>query len=119
MGMKSVLSRALTGSIAGGTLAACTGSGFGLPSDRLSGSAPAAVPGLRASWIDPGAKSSPLLYVSDQNASTVYIYAYPSLAPAGQITGFNLPSGLCVNRRTGDVWVTDAFASTITEFAHG
>lgn len=118
MGVQSVF-RSVLAIASASALAACTGSGGRFPADNLAGTAPAAVPGVRLSWIDPRSKSGTLLYVSDQNAGTVYVYAYPSLAPVGQLTGFDLPSGLCVNRRNGNVWVTDAFANTISEFAHG
>lgn len=48
------------------------------------------------------------------------MYTYPQLQPAGQLTGIPDPEGLCVNRRTGDVWVVSGFPTAqFTEFRHG
>lgn len=67
----------------------------------------------------PKAKSGALLYVSDEYAQTVSMYAFPSLRPMGTLSGFLNPAGLCVNNKTGDVWVTDTFRYSVYEFAHG
>jgi hypothetical protein len=72
-----------------------------------------------ASWVAPSARHSALLYVSDQIANEVFIYAYPALTPAGELTGFNSPAGLCVNHRNGNVWVADMFHNALVEFQHG
>jgi len=66
-------------------------------------------------WHD--AKRSALLYVSDPKAGTVFIYAYPSLKAAGMLTGLNLPSGLCVDQKTGNIWIAET--TRVVEFAHG
>jgi len=71
------------------------------------------------SWMDPAAKSKALLYVSDEYAQAVNVYAYPSLKPMGALSGFLTPEGLCVNKKTGDIWVTDTLRYSIYEFAHG
>ncbi|MGB8521305.1 MAG: hypothetical protein WCD38_14185 [Candidatus Tumulicola sp.] len=61
-----------------------------------------------------------LLYVSEPYANAVAMYTYPQLQPAGQLSGIPDPEGLCVNRRTGDVWVVSGFPTAqFTEFRHG
>jgi len=73
----------------------------------------------RASWIDPAAKRGALLYVSDEDAGTVFIYTYPGLKPAGSLSGFSTQAGMCVDPKSGNVWITDTLGSDIVEFAHG
>ncbi|HZV76529.1 MAG TPA: hypothetical protein VFF63_02080 [Candidatus Babeliales bacterium] len=72
----------------------------------------------RRSWMSPGAKHGNLLYVSDAGTFDVRVYRYPSLAPAGTLTGFDRPEGLCSDGR-GNVWVTNTLSYDILEFAHG
>lgn len=71
------------------------------------------------SRLKPLMKRTALLYVSDSYRGTVFVYAYPSLTPAGTLPGFQRPAGLCVDRRNGNVWVTDMFKHNAVEFAHG
>lgn len=71
-----------------------------------------------SSWVTPEAKSADLLYVSDQRFSDVYIFSYPAAQLVGTITGFNLPEGLCSDKR-GDVFVTDLLDRAIFEYRHG
>jgi hypothetical protein len=62
-----------------------------------------------------------LLYISDPGTNDVQVYNYPKVgAPSleGTLTGFDDPRGECVDK-TGNVWITNADASTIVEFAHG
>jgi hypothetical protein len=92
--------------------------------------APLAMPQSRAvathvdrsgSWMSPGANSGDLLYVSDAGSKVVNVYSYPRGTKVGQLTGFESPQGLCVDR-AGDVFVTNSVASgssNILEFAHG
>ena len=47
-----------------------------------------------------------LLYVSDPDAGKVFVYSYPALKPAGMLTGINAPTGMCVDKTTGNVWIT-------------
>lgn len=75
-------------------------------------------PDLRPSWMARGASSQTLLYVSDIGAETVGVFTYPDLKPVGELTGFNEPNGLCVDAK-GDVFVTNAYAYNILEYAHG
>jgi len=106
--------RDLTILIAAAVVTACSGASTtqGIPAagqaQRLA----------RPSWIDPAAKNGALLYVSDSGAKTVLVYTYPGLQPAGTLTGFSSPAGLCVDK-SGNVWVTDTLKSDVVEFAHG
>lgn len=70
------------------------------------------------SWIEPAAKRSDLLYVTDQGTMDVYVFSYPQGTLEGTLTGFDEPSGLCTNK-TGDVFVVNAFGQNIIEYAHG
>jgi DNA-binding beta-propeller fold protein YncE len=73
------------------------------------------------SWMDPEAKKHDLLYVSDSfpyGSNDVYVYSYPKGKLKGQLTGFNEPSGQCVDK-AGDVFIANFGASQILEYAHG
>lgn len=74
---------------------------------------------LRQSWMRSTATQGALLYVSDEYVGTVFVYSYPDLTPVGKLTGFKSAAGLCVDSKTGNIWVTDPIASKIVEFAHG
>lgn len=119
MGVNQRTAQFVGAALAAQALIACSAASLAPGGQALSGIAPASVPGVRSSWIDPRAKGAALLYVSDSNASTVFVYSYPQLRPVGQLTGFYLPAGLCVNRRNGNVWVTDTFKNKVFEYAHG
>ncbi|MGA8532988.1 MAG: hypothetical protein WB615_02635 [Candidatus Tumulicola sp.] len=61
-----------------------------------------------------------LLYVSEMSGNDVAVYSYPDLQPQGKLTGLKRPEGLCVDKRSGSIWVVlGAFAHKIVEFAHG
>lgn len=111
--------RLIVAALVAQALVACGGMGVAPRGQTLSGFAPAAVPAMRASWIDAHAKSGALLYVSDAYANTVSIYSYPQLARVGQLTGFYFVNGMCVDKRDGNVWVMDAFHYKVIEYAHG
>jgi hypothetical protein len=68
------------------------------------------------SWIEPAAKGGALLYVT--GGTNVDIFQWPTLQTAGMLTGFQDTTGACVDA-TGDVFVADAYAQKIYEFAHG
>lgn len=72
------------------------------------------------SWVSRGAASQNLLYVSIQGFNDVYVYSYsPSpIELVGKLTGFSDPSGLCVDK-AGNVYVANAGAKNILEYAHG
>jgi hypothetical protein len=71
------------------------------------------------SWIDPTAASGALLYVSDPAAKGLHIYSYPDLRMVGNIVGLRDAEGLCVDSRTGSVWVTLPSFHKVVEFPHG
>ena len=104
-------------------LAACTpattesGSSF-VP--RADGTGHAASPASK-SWIEPAAKRGPLLYVSNDGAPGVTIYANTggdSFALVGELFGFRSPGGECVDGK-GNVFVTDTPAKVTYEYARG
>jgi hypothetical protein len=66
----------------------------------------------------PGTRGA-LLYVSDLATSRVSIYSYPRLKLTGKLAAVKNPAGLCVDPRTGNVWVVSEASATISEFAHG
>lgn len=68
--------------------------------------------------LSKGDTSGPLLYVSDVGTFTVHVYTYPALKPAGKLTGFNEPQGLCADS-AGNVWVTNTNVYQVREYAHG
>lgn len=72
------------------------------------------------SWMDPGAKKRDLLYVSSYgyNGEYVYVYTYPGGEKQGMLTGFELPSGECVDK-SGNVFITNYNGADILEYAHG
>jgi hypothetical protein len=67
------------------------------------------------------AKRGALLYISDLDASKVFVYSYPSLAPVGMLSGISLPAGMCVEPKTGNVWIAErgGYTSWVAEFRHG
>lgn len=68
------------------------------------------------SWIAPQAKSSDLVYVSDE-IGRVDILSYPSGTLVGKLSGLS-PAGLCSDK-AGHVFVTNTIGSDILEYAHG
>jgi hypothetical protein len=68
--------------------------------------------------MDPSAKSSSLIYVSDQYEKTVFVYSYPKLKLVGSLTGFAQPDGECVDAHD-NVWIADYLAAQLVEYAHG
>jgi hypothetical protein len=70
------------------------------------------------SWIDPAAKSGPLVYVTDSGTNVAEIYSYPALKNVGTIGGLDNPQGDCVDKND-NVWIVNTQASQILEYAHG
>lgn len=68
--------------------------------------------------MNPAARSRDLLYISDIGTDDVYAFAYPKGKLMGTLSGFQEPAGLCVDK-TGNIWITDAAAEEIFEYAHG
>jgi hypothetical protein len=73
----------------------------------------------RHSWMSPAAKSiKKLLYVAGAITNTVYVYDYKTRNLVGELTGFDQPSGECVDKN-GDIWITNWQGMTVSEYAHG
>jgi hypothetical protein len=117
------------GSIALGAalLSACASNGSqgfapaaGMPSAASFNLKPGSVarPDRGRSWMKAAAKTSALLYVSDAETYDVYAYSWPQMQLVGTLTGFNGPSGECVDK-AGDLWVVNTYASQAIEYAHG
>lgn len=73
------------------------------------------------SWMKPEAKHTQyLLYVSDEAAGKVDVYAYRSRQGhmVGQLNGFTFPYGECQDG-AGNIYIADFGASQIVEYAHG
>src|ERR1700735_3182827 len=70
-------------------------------------------------WMAAEAKSQDLLYVSNSLFNEVWVFSYPGGHPVGDLTGFALPAGICVNQHTGDIFVSDVLANRIQAYAHG
>lgn len=100
---------------AAGTL--LTGCG---PAANASGNSltPSAARIAAHSWIAPASSNSSLLYVARNGVNVVTVFSYPDGKQVGQLTGFEAPWGLCSDQ-TGNVFVVDAQAQEIFEFAHG
>lgn len=113
---------------AAAVFAGCAGapSGAGSPRDRMFAMTNRmhAVLVLRPnhgkSWIRPDAGKQWLIYASDAQTGTVYIYNYrvPKGKLFGQITGFTVPYGQCIDK-AGDVYIVDIYSRQVSEFAHG
>ena len=99
-------------------LAGCAGGSLhSLPAAPASSSAARSLaPG--ASWMDPSAKKSALLYASDSSADLVKVFSYPRGKLVGTLTGFQTPQGMCVDK-AGNVFITNSGAAQILKYAHG
>jgi hypothetical protein len=72
----------------------------------------------RRSWMRPGAAGDSLLYVSSVGNGVVDVYDYKTGEQEGGLSGLQYPYGQCVDP-AGDIYVTQFFGATITEYAHG
>lgn len=106
--MKRVTQLALL-ALAGALIASCT-------SQSVTPSS-AAMPQSSAMRFGRQASAAALLYVSNAD-SEVTVYTYPGGTLQTVLTGFEKPMGLCTDK-AGDVYITDATAQTIVEYAHG
>jgi hypothetical protein len=91
------------------------------PSFRAAGPMPVreARSQVRRSWMSPDAKNiKSLLYVAGAVTGTVYVYDFKTRELVGELSGFDQPSGECVDG-VGDIWITDYMGGTVTEYAHG
>ena len=104
-------------------LTGCGGTQF--PSATVGGAQSSALRGIDrhgSSWMSPLAKHKTLIYVSSPTDSSVYVFTYPAGKPAGMLTGFVDPLGLCSDK-SGNVWVSNGDYyngyGTMIEYAHG
>jgi hypothetical protein len=73
------------------------------------------------SWMDPKATAENLLYVSTfpfQAVPDVEVYSWERRELVGTLMGFQSPQHLCADK-AGNIFVPDADASRIFEYAHG
>lgn len=71
------------------------------------------------SRMEPHAKTiKKLLYISNDYPGQVLVYNYKTDALVGTISGFQSPSGQCVDAN-GDVWIADTESGIVSEYAHG
>jgi len=68
------------------------------------------------SWMDPNAKGQRLLYVSDPENDSVYVYGASSNKLVGTLTQIVDPLGECVDAKS-NVWIVDN--DGLVEYAHG
>lgn len=73
---------------------------------------------LGRSWMSLDARTTDLLYVSDNIANEVYVYAYPGRKRLGTLTGLQAPNGECVDN-AGDVFIANSEAHNVREYRHG
>ncbi len=74
-------------------------------------------PDRHPSWMAPDARTSALLYVSNDGSDAVTVYSYPQGKLKGSLTGFIGPYGECADA-TGDVFIVNEGPGTIVEYAH-
>jgi hypothetical protein len=74
-------------------------------------------PNAGKSWMEPNVKG-PLLYVADAGNDDVFVYTWPALSLIGNLSGFQVPQGECVDA-AGNVWVANTKTSKMLEFARG
>ena len=60
----------------------------------------------RGAWMSPDARRMALLYITNANARTVFVYSYPKGTMEGELTGFKEPYGVCSDK-AGDIWIVD------------
>jgi hypothetical protein len=70
------------------------------------------------SWMSRDTASTALLYVSDWNTNSVFIYDFATHGLLGRLTGFQAPYGQCVDE-DGHVWISEFGVSDIVEYSHG
>ncbi len=97
-------------------LPACSSQAPVLPNGSVVASARVAL-APRSSWMDPAAASATLLYVSNGDA-IVNVYTYAERKLVGELINFKQPEGECTDAK-GDIYITDAGAEKIVEYAHG
>jgi DNA-binding beta-propeller fold protein YncE len=100
-------------------LAACGGASGSFAGSQQSAALPASArPDRSHAWMSPDAKKRELLYLSSVLTDDVYVYTLPGAKLSGTLTGFQLPYGLCSDKK-GNVWIVNDGAADIVEYAHG
>jgi DNA-binding beta-propeller fold protein YncE len=101
-----------------GCLLASCAAGTSALTPAAPGSSIGAPATATASASHPDLRKGALLYVSNNTNAAVYVYSYPSGKLTGRLTNFTSPTGECVDGH-GNVWIADAGASQLVEYAHG
>jgi len=116
---RAIISGAALALLASCGQASSTGGASGL-SPTLAVMRPTVHPDHGTPWMAPEARDAKmLLYVGDEDKTNdVFIYDFPSGKAVGKLTGFDGPSGLCVDA-AGDVYVPNLMNGTTVEYAHG
>lgn len=112
------LAIAFSGVFVSSVLPGCTAE-HALPQAGIMSTFADSVPYVRSgkqTWMDQNAKNGDLLYVSRQSAGEIQVYTYPKGKPAGILTGFDSPQGLCTDKN-GDLFVVTS--QQILVYAHG
>lgn len=113
-------------SLVAGVLAGCGGAAQFAPMAAaklqavLAASNPhpvAAQPNRAISWMARNQKGA-LLYIADAGVNDVLVYTWPRLRLIGNLSGFKVPQGECVDP-AGNVWIANTLRSEMLEFAHG
>jgi hypothetical protein len=104
-----------------GAIAACAAPS-GNPANQTIPISPAQT-NIKHSWIEPGAASGDLLYVSDDGLGAVLVYAYTphAIRFVGEILQPTQPGPICVDKQQ-NVWILGSYNSEsyqATEYAHG
>ena len=87
-------------------------------SQGASPTVPLAAHASTRGWMQPQAKQTELLYLSDVESNDVAVYSYPKGRLVGNLTSLGQPRAECADSQ-GNVWIADVAAASIVEFAHG
>ncbi len=87
-------------------------------SQGASPTVPLAAHAFARGWMQPQAKQTDLLYLSDVESNDVAVYSYPKGRLVGNLTGLGKPRAECADSQ-GNVWIADVETASIVEFAHG
>ena len=111
---------ALTSCVAAALLAGCGGSQppMGAPGAMPQTSSIATHVKRGKWWMMRGTGNANLLHASDSANGKVLVLTYPQGKIVGTLSGFQYPLGLCSDK-AGDVFVVDAQAQAVVEYAHG
>jgi hypothetical protein len=111
---------ALSICVAMGMLTGCGGSQppIGTPGAMAQTGTPPMPANRGLSWMATNATINDLLYVSNVGSNSVTVYSWRTGKLMGTLNGFSDPQGLCSDA-TGNVYIVDAGASRVYEYAHG